>query len=164
MSSEKIIQYNKIDLIERDALALNKIEEIIGKPLSEVEEIERETIGIKAKDNKVVGLGLFKQGLTELPKSVCDLLDLELLWIRYNKMSVLPESISQLSKLEKINCVGNPLTTLPESIGKLKNLTHIYCVLTEITELPDSICDLPNINQLWVEFGPLEELPENIGN
>lgn len=67
----------------------------------------------------LVRLDLSNSGITELPDSICDLVN-----------------------LESINLSGCPIERLPDNIGDLKSLKRLDISDTKITELPESIRSL----------------------
>ena len=63
---------------------LEKIEEIIAKPLELVEEIGMDTLGVKIDGKNIVGMGLFGVELKIIPETLFKLRNLEELNLAYN--------------------------------------------------------------------------------
>ena len=116
----------KYNLKREQIKFLKDLEDLIGKSIPYVHKIESDTFGVKIEGKNIVGLGLYYQGLTTLPKSIGEVSSLQELYLYYNQLTILPESIGELSSLEKLRLFSNKLTILPESIGKLSSLQELY--------------------------------------
>ncbi len=151
----------KYDVKRKQAKALEDFENLIGKSIPIVEEIENVqinpgileakiegTFGVKIEGNNVTGLGLYEQGLTTLPVSIGNLKSLQILNLRSNKLTTLPESIGNLSSLKKLWIQENNLITLPESIGNLSSLQAIDLMDNQLSTLPESIGNLSSLQDL----------------
>ena len=98
---------------------------------------------------KLYNLYLNGTEITEIPSSIGQLSNLNLLSLIYNKIESLPKEVCNLEKLQILSLSNNEITKLPESIGDLKNLTHIDLRDNEgIANLPNSIIDLHNLREL----------------
>jgi hypothetical protein len=109
-------------------------------------------------------LGLYDNDLTSLPESFGQLTKLRVLNLGDNKLTSLPEStesIGKLTKLQFLNLGYNKLTSLPNWIGKLKKLEKLYLSGNKLTSLPESIGNLTNLETLELENNNLTSLPEN---
>jgi internalin A len=71
-------------------------------------------------------LGLGGMGLTELPKSLSQLTQLQSLDLGGNHLTVLPQWLGQLTQLRSLCLDQNRLTALPESLGQLRNLEELF--------------------------------------
>ena len=60
--------------------------------------------------------------LISIPDSICKLINLQILILRGNLISILPESIKNLTKLEELDLCDNRIRTIPEAISNLKML------------------------------------------
>ena len=58
--------------------------------------------------------------LTEFPKELCDLVNLQSLMFSDSKINKFPEEISKLKNLKEFDLSGNKLNGLPKNISKLK--------------------------------------------
>jgi hypothetical protein len=83
--------------------------------------------GVTVKDGKVKGIDLGSKDLIgELPGAVKKLKHLEVLVLRYNKLTKIPKVLVELSKLKKLVLSHNQLEgSIPKELGKLTNLTHL---------------------------------------
>jgi hypothetical protein len=67
-------------------------------------------------------LDLSGLGLTKLPDSIGQLMNLQNLDVNDNRLTMLPDNIGQLTNLYHLKLINNQLQTLPDSIGNLQNL------------------------------------------
>ncbi|MFX1260059.1 MAG: hypothetical protein ACFFAN_19590, partial [Promethearchaeota archaeon] len=119
---EKEKMTEKFKLKPEEAKALKDLEGLIGENIPLVEKIEWTTFGVKIEGDKVVGVGLYNQGLLTLPESISNLTSLQTLYLYFNKFTTLPESVTKLESLQTLNLSNNNFTTLPESVTKLESL------------------------------------------
>lgn len=108
-------------------------------------------------------LNLSNFSLSELPKSLLQLRQLQSLDLSGNRLTSLPEWFGQLTKLQLLKISNNQLTTLPESMGKLSRL--LFCDLSgnEFMALPESLGQLTQLDELYIGNNSFEVLPELIG-
>ena len=79
--------------------------------------------GLTAKEKaRVVGMGLFNNKLTVVPRELLELGSLEGLNLENNFISSLPSFIGQLTSLERLYLSRNQLETLPASMTNLQQL------------------------------------------
>jgi len=109
-------------------------------------------------------LSLVGNNMTSLPKSIKNLKALRTLILRSNSMEDLPVSITYLSSLEKLDLEGNKLSNLPDSIGNLTSLKELQIKSNNLTSLPKSIGKLSSLQTLQLESNKLTALPKSIGN
>jgi len=128
-----------------------------------VEEIERETFGIKIDNDNIVGIGLFCCRLKALPESIGNLKSLQKLRLESNQLETLPESIGDLESLQELRLEENQIKTIPESIGKLSLLKELDLENNQLKTLPESIGNLKSLQELWLGDNQLKRLPESIG-
>jgi internalin A len=89
----------------------------------------------RAADEGWKELDLSGMGLSELPKEIGKLTELESLslgqWDREkrvwvgNQLSEIPEVVLQLTQLKILSFSGNQISEIPEAIAQLSNLTHL---------------------------------------
>ncbi|KAH9302638.1 hypothetical protein KI387_014221, partial [Taxus chinensis] len=131
-------------------------------------------------------LDLSECGLSEVPKEVFYILDLEDLSLSGNNISIIPNEIRNLKKLCRLGLAGNRLEELPASIGELKQLKGLWvhgniltylpneigglvqlCILAlagnKLKGLPNTVMDLSNLQVLSVCGNCLETIPPGIG-
>lgn len=86
--------------------------------------------------------------LTELPESLFQLTELQVLDIPGNKLTGLPESLGQLTQLRTLNLAMNELLALPESWGQLTRLEALDLSNNELTAVPKSFGQLAQLQTL----------------
>ena len=81
--------------------------------------------------------------ITEIPEWIGTLTGLKSLTFRYcNAINTVPDSICNLVNLQKLYLQHTSITALPEDIGNLVNLKELSISHTNITNLPESIYNL----------------------
>ncbi len=136
---------------------ISELENMIGKPIPKVNEIERDTFGMVLDDNKILGLGLYECRLKNLPEPILKLTNLQILDLSWNQLTTLPESFGTLKSLQELDLQDNQLTTLPESFGDLKSLQELELNDNKLKTLPESFYILNNLIYLNIENNPLDE-------
>ena len=104
--------------------------------------------------------------IRSLPSSVCDMRSLKYLDAHFNELRGLPKAIGKLSKLEVLNLSSNfsDLTELPESFCDLTNLRELDLSNNQIHALPDTFGRLESLTKLNLEHNPIEVPPVEIIN
>ena len=75
---------------------LKKIEDIIIKDLTNVDEIEVKTKnGFSHFNNHITGIGLYNQQIKTLPESIGDLSKLKILYLKENNLNQLTKSFTK---------------------------------------------------------------------
>ncbi len=162
---------DKINLKIEEAEALRDLEELIGKPIPRVEDINESMFGVKIDDDHITKLMLdgnilkkLGKKLRMLPESIGNFTSLSLLYLRYNYLKIIPESIGNLTSLEYLSFKSNKLVKIPESIGNLKFLKYLVLENNPLKSIPDSIGNLLLLKELYLKGTKLTMLPESIGN
>lgn len=73
--------------------------------------------------------------IKEVPSSVCDLMQLEILDLQTNSISSLPKDFGRLKNLRVLNLSQNAFTSVPECILELTNLTSLSIANNRIADL-----------------------------
>ena len=94
----------------------------------------------------LVELHLAGNLLQQLPESIGDLANLEILNAKDNKLAALPQRIGLLDKLIKLNLDGNCITVIPASLGNLAILRDLSIAKNKVREI-ESDC-LSNLEAL----------------
>jgi GTPase SAR1 family protein len=94
--------------------------------------------------------------LTELPESLCQLTQLQELYVSINQLSTLPEWLGQLTRLQVLSVGANQLTTLPDSLGQLTELEYLNLSHNQLKTLPSSLTKLTKLKTLDLDNNPLE--------
>ncbi|RCV39622.1 hypothetical protein SETIT_8G238800v2 [Setaria italica] len=101
--------------------------------------------------------------ITELPREIGRLQNLETLDVAGTGISKLPTEIGKLQHLETLNVCGTEVTELPTSMEKLQSLKTLDVSDTEVTELT-WIEKLQYLKTLDVSGTQVAELPREIKN
>ena len=129
----------------------------------------------------VTRLQLDNKGLTALPSSFGNFLEIEYLNLSFNNFAAIPVSICQLTELVTLDLQNNLLTGLPDCIGNISTLRNLY-INNQIvppespgrgerpardnafTHLPPELCLLTQLEILAVHANVLTDLPACMGN
>ncbi len=150
--------------MSNDLDIIAQLEKRIGKKLPRLDKIDWDSIGYQADNRgRVIGLGLRKFQLTELPEEIVQLQNLQTLYLVDNKLIQLPKEIGQLQKLQTLGLATNQLTRLPQEIGQLQNLQTLGLAANQLTQLPEEIGQLQNLRVLDLGNAQLTQLPKEIG-
>ena len=123
------------------------------------EEIAEERIEA-ARKSKATVLDLSDLGLAELPPSIGQLNQLEVLRAIDNQLMILPEVLAQLVQLQALLVYRNRLEVLPQCLGQLTQLRHLDVSNNQLIALPERIGQLMELRQLYVSGNRLAKLPE----
>jgi small GTP-binding protein len=101
--------------------------------------------------------------LTELPRSLSQLTQLQSLDLSGNQLTSLPEWLGQLTQLRSLSLSRNQLGSLPDCLGQLTQLQSLELSLNQLKSLPESLGQLAQLQSLDLSFNQLESLPESLG-
>ena len=154
--------------------------------LPEIGLITHNSFGYVTKDNKVVGIGLYRQQLRNFPLVLFDFGCLEVLNIAKNHLTDLPPIADHLPFLSKIFLRENRWSNLPSTLSsylsrrysqKISNIQEIEVILELETMLDEVIPLLPpnaektfgfvigrgHITEIYLDCKNLETLPQSFG-
>lgn len=144
----------------------------------------------QALRERATDLSLHGIGLTEVPESIVNLIELRVLSLSHNKLTSLPEPIGELQSLQELRVYGNQLSGLPDSMARLANLQVLWIggarsgnplgqlptclrhlkklqiLIIEncgLTSLPPWLGELTELQQLYVGNNHLTDLPTSLG-
>lgn len=100
--------------------------------------------------------------LPELPHAIGKLVNLRVLILDTNELETLALEVTLLVSLERLVLSNNHLSSLPDGFMNLKNLKSLHLSNNEIKEFPLELCDLVNLEFLDMCDNSLEELPVKI--
>jgi hypothetical protein len=109
-------------------------------------------------------LYLYNNKLTELPEAIRSLTQLRVLDLSNNQLRELPEAIASLTQLQQLDLSNNQLRELPEPIKSLTRLQLLELYNNQLTELPETIASLTRLQELDLTNNQLRELPEAIAS
>jgi internalin A len=108
-------------------------------------------------------LDLGDLSLSELPESLEQLTQLQILAVSDNQLTALPESLGQLTQLQQLYVSHNQLTALPEALGQLTQLKSLDVSRNQLTALPETQGQLTQLKILNVHYNRLMALPAALG-
>ncbi|XP_043490452.1 leucine-rich repeat protein SHOC-2-like isoform X1 [Polistes fuscatus] len=97
------------------------------------------------KLTNLIKLDLTNCYLTELPKYLCLLKNLQHLILNNNELSCLPNVVGDLKELISLKVHNNNLKEVPENIGNLLNLEDLDLSFNKLTDIP---CTYKILNRL----------------
>ena len=100
--------------------------------------------------------------ITEIPKEIGHLINLEVLSLRNNKISILPKEIGHLTKLDYLDLSDNEIKEIPKEIGNLTNLKFLDLGKNQITDIPREIGNMAALEKIYLGLNPIKELPKEI--
>jgi len=104
----------------------------------------------------------YLQGIEELPPQIGDLVHVELMNLRGNRLTCLPPEIAKLGNLRTLLLRDNQLCSLPAEFGQLHNLEVLDLAGNRLSELPIEIGQLNNLRDLVLDENPLTCPPREI--
>ncbi|CAN6382101.1 unnamed protein product [Urochloa humidicola] len=107
-------------------------------------------------------LGLKGAPITELPREIEGLKNLEILDVRWTCISRLPTEIGSLKRLETLDVSDTGVTEVPTEIEKLQCLKTLNISGTMVTVLPGEISELQHLEIFNASNTSVTELPTGI--
>lgn len=98
----------------------------------------------------IKALYLDNNQLSEFPKELCRLAQLEVLTLNSNRIQLLPKGVESLSMLERLELANNAMTCLNPSVEKLTRLQHLTVSSNSLIYWPKEMCKLGNLQTLHV--------------
>ncbi len=108
-------------------------------------------------------LDLSQNFLRTLPAWIGKLTQLRSLYLPYNRLAAVPESLSDLTQLQSLNLSYNRLTTLPQSLSSLIQLQSLDISFNQLMTLPEFISAFTQLKELNIAYNSLKTLPDWIG-
>jgi len=149
--------------LEEEENVIRELERLTGKEFNIDNEEFLYYQSLVLKEGKVKELNLVRCNITEIPRIIKRLKNLEVLRIYSNQLRQLPDWIGEISSL-KILKILEELEELPDSIGHLKSLEILELHDTMIKTLPESFGNLYKLRKLDLSHNKLKNLPESFGN
>ena len=122
-----------------------------------------ERLVASARRSGVHYLNLSERGLTSLPDTIGELVELRELNLHKNRLTTLPDSIGRLTNLRLLDLVNNKLTGIPTTIGNLNHLEELHLYHNQLASLPVEVGQLSELQKLDLEDNLLTSLPEVLG-
>ena len=110
--------------------------------------------------SRITSLDLSHNALTELPKSIGLLSNLQELNVACNNIqSIDEEGIAKLKQLRVLKINGNVITAIPSSIGKCKNLEQLVASENQIKEVPASLAECQSLQIFKLQHNDISDIP-----
>ena len=104
----------------------------------------------------MVSCGMLRITLDSLP---C----VELIDVRYNRLSEIPQSVSRCKNLKTLKVAYNQLRSLPDISGLKKTLIWLDCSHNFLKKLPPGLVKCVQLINLFCDHNQLTELPLDLG-
>jgi hypothetical protein len=120
---------------------------------------------LKIEDDifKLNRLSFSDRRLTEIPKEIGILINLQGLYLNNNVLTEIPKEIGKLTNLQDLYITNNQLVQIPEEISQLINLKELSLQNNKLTTIPEEIVKLTKLEYLNVRHNPIK-IPEKIRN
>ncbi|PHM06637.1 GTPase [Nostoc sp. 'Peltigera malacea cyanobiont' DB3992] len=100
--------------------------------------------------------------ITTLPETLAYLQNLTTLDLGNNQIMMLPQMLTRLQNLTTLDLRNNKITTLPQTLTRLQNLTWLFLGNNQIKILPEALAHLQNLIWLDLNNNQIKILPEAI--
>lgn len=137
---------------------------------SQASELDLSSLGLTelpkaiGKLKQLQALYLINNKLSSLPESIGNLTSLKILVLRANRLTTLPKGIAGLSELTSLDLWDNNLRSLPNEFGQLGQLATLDLMKNNLSELPSSFCELLKLQNVDLRNNRLKALPDEFGN
>ena len=111
---------------------------------------------------KSPNLDFYNNELTEIPKEIGNLINLQRLHLYHNKLTEIPKEIGNLTNLQELDLSYNRFTEIPKELGKLTKLRYLNLNDNQIVEIPKQLGNLVNLRTLCFGNNKLVEIPNLI--
>src|SRR5260370_39097244 len=118
---------------------------IVSQLMSDLETPKDE---IYDEQGHLIGLDLSGSGITQLPREIGKLANLQSLYLYNNRLTQVPVELGQLAKLEVLYLGNNQLTQVPVELGQLANLRWLDLSNNRLTQVPRDLGQLANLQHV----------------
>ncbi len=124
---------------------------IVSQLMSDLETPKDE---IYDEQGHLIGLDLSGSGITQLPREIGKLANLQSLYLYNNRLTQVPVELGQLAKLEVLYLGNNQLTQVPVELGQLANLRWLDLSNNRLTQVPRELGQLANLQHVSLVGNP----------
>ena len=121
----------------------------------EIENIDIDSITIEIKDNSIFIVDLDKKQLTQIPKTIGNLSNLQKLHLNENHIAEI-FGLDNLTNLREISLNDNQITEIT-GLDNLTNLQNLYLDRNQITEIT-GLDNLTNLQNLYLNGNQITEI------
>ncbi|MBN1216988.1 MAG: zinc ribbon domain-containing protein [Candidatus Lokiarchaeota archaeon] len=129
---ESLIDFKGVKIAEYEIKALKELEKVIVHPIDYLE--NKDSSGFIVKNKHINKLKIINSVLEDIPESIYNLNNLEVLIINGCKLTRISESIELLDSLRILDLDHNSISTLPNSILELNSLERISIRFNPLSE------------------------------
>ncbi|XP_013397949.1 malignant fibrous histiocytoma-amplified sequence 1 homolog [Lingula anatina] len=97
-----------------------------------------------------------------LPQSISNLPHLTVLELSVNAFTTFPIALCDLTNLEKLYLGNNKLSDIPVDITRMKGLREFWLSHNAFTTFPMALCGLTNLEELYLSNNQLSDIPVDI--
>lgn len=116
---------------------------------------------ISQLSEKLTSLVLHQNGLSDLPDTIGELVNLKLLDVAENTLTSLNPAVCKLSALLTLNVGQNQIEELPEVSG-LSNLHELLLTRNKLQKLPEGVGSLEHLALIQADHNQINQLPDNV--
>jgi len=133
-----------VEINQVDYEIISLIQDIIGKeiPFLEKEDDLKTNNGFIVKEQRIIGLNLYRYNLSRLPEKIAELVELEKLYLRSNRLTKLPDELGNLKLLKELDLGFNLLKDLPTTLGGISSLQTLLLNDNHLRKIPTSLSQL----------------------
>jgi len=126
-------------------------------------EINSNTISSQIKNLiELETLSIKYNRLLDFPLVICELKNLTHLTLEYNGLTTIPPEISKLGKLKYLSLGNNEIKVLPEEIKYLKNLEELDVSENHLNYFPEFLFNLKRLREIDLSSNAIENIPASI--
>jgi Leucine-rich repeat (LRR) protein len=114
------------------------------------------------KIENATNITYINEKLTEIPKTIFNLVNLIMIDLRCNYITSIPTEIKNLINLEYLCLSYNCIKEIHKEIGSLVKLKKLFLNNNKLLNLPIEIGNLVNLERLQLEFNLLTSLPKEL--
>ncbi len=116
------------------------------------------------KLDSLKSLSLRRNELAELPSTMAQLTNLDVVFLDHNRFTALPPVVRNWTQIKQFRLNHNRLKSVSADLGQMTNLYELWLDSNELTALPPEIGNLEKtLQRLDVSHNALETLPDGFG-
>src|ERR1039457_1845771 len=116
----------------------------------------------EARRSRAGKLGLKQLGLTAVPDSLAQLINLRELDLSDNQIANIPDFLAKLTNLRLLNLTKNQITAISDSVARLITLRALDLSDNQITTIPDSLSQLTRLVILGLSNNQITAIPDSL--
>lgn len=114
----------------------------------------------KLQNLKILGINEYP---LEIPETLKNMNNLEILDLRRCNLKEIPEFIGNLHYLTHLILDDNEIHTLPKTLSNLKSLATISFTNNGMSKFPEIICEITSLKEVYLDHNVKFQLPDNLG-